>query len=91
MFASAKNPGGGFGNGAQAQEESLAASSALYACQQAAGQFCTFHRHQQDPRYSDRIIYCHAGVSIHVPPARASATVTNRKTGSGADHDSRTN
>jgi len=32
-FASAKNPGGGFLGGAQAQEESLARSSALYPCQ----------------------------------------------------------
>lgn len=31
-FASAKNPGGGFLGGASAQEESLARSSALYAC-----------------------------------------------------------
>jgi uncharacterized protein (TIGR02452 family) len=31
-FASAKNPGGGFLSGAQAQEESLARSSALYPC-----------------------------------------------------------
>ena len=30
-FASAKNPGGGFLGGSQAQEESLARSSALYA------------------------------------------------------------
>lgn len=31
-FASAKNPGGGFLGGAQAQEESLARASALYPC-----------------------------------------------------------
>jgi len=31
-FASAKNPGGGFLNGSQAQEESLARSSGLYPC-----------------------------------------------------------
>jgi len=31
-FASAKNPGGGFLGGSQAQEESLARSSALYHC-----------------------------------------------------------
>jgi uncharacterized protein (TIGR02452 family) len=32
-FASAKNPGGGFINGAEAQEESLARTSALYETQ----------------------------------------------------------
>jgi uncharacterized protein (TIGR02452 family) len=31
-FASARNPGGGFLTGAQAQEESLARASALYPC-----------------------------------------------------------
>merc|ERR1712113_311861 len=31
-FASARNPGGGFTTGAQAQEESIARSSGLYPC-----------------------------------------------------------
>src|SRR5215472_2566411 len=53
VFASAKNPGGGFRNGAQAQEESLARASALYACQLAAPGFYEFHRRQTDLRYSD--------------------------------------
>jgi uncharacterized protein (TIGR02452 family) len=57
VFASAKHPGGGFLSGAQAQEESIARSSALYPCQQAAGEFYDFHRRQSDLRYSDRIIY----------------------------------
>ncbi len=57
VFASAKKPGGGFLNGAQAQEESIARSSALYPCQVSAGEFYDFHRRQADLRYSDRIIY----------------------------------
>jgi uncharacterized protein (TIGR02452 family) len=57
VFASAKNPGGGFLNGAQAQEESVARSSALYATQLAAPDFYAFHRAQRDLRYSDRVIY----------------------------------
>jgi uncharacterized protein (TIGR02452 family) len=57
VFASAKNPGGGFRNGAQAQEESVARASALYACQLAVPEFYQFHRSQNDLRYSDRIIY----------------------------------
>lgn len=57
VFASARNPGGGFLNGAQAQEESLARASALYACQRMAPQFYAFHRQQSDLRYSDRVIY----------------------------------
>jgi uncharacterized protein (TIGR02452 family) len=57
VFASAKNPGGGFRTGAQAQEESIARSSALYPCQTAASEFYDFHRRQGDLRYSDRVIY----------------------------------
>jgi uncharacterized protein (TIGR02452 family) len=57
VFASAKDPGGGFLSGAQAQEESIGRSSALYSCQTAAGEFHAFHRRQGDLRYSDRVIY----------------------------------
>jgi uncharacterized protein (TIGR02452 family) len=57
VFASAKNPGGGFRNGARAQEEDIARASALYACQTAAGEFYAFHRQQRDLRYSDQVIY----------------------------------
>jgi uncharacterized protein (TIGR02452 family) len=66
VFASAKNPGGGFLAGAQAQEESIARSSALYPCQKAADGFYDFHRRQDDLRYSDRVIY-----SPRVPVFRA--------------------
>jgi uncharacterized protein (TIGR02452 family) len=57
VFASAKSPGGGFLNGAQAQEESIARSSALYPCQISAGEFYDFHRRHRDLRYTDRVIY----------------------------------
>jgi uncharacterized protein (TIGR02452 family) len=57
VFASAKNPGGGFLTGAQAQEESIARSSALYPCLRSVREFYEFHREQRDLRYSDRVIY----------------------------------
>lgn len=57
VFASAKHPGGGFRTGAQAQEESLARSSALYRCLAAVPQFYAFHRSRSDNLYSDRVIY----------------------------------
>lgn len=56
-FASAKNPGGGFLNGAHAQEESLARSSGLYATLCEAREFYDFHRAQGDLLYSDHMIY----------------------------------
>ncbi|GLW91922.1 TIGR02452 family protein [Actinokineospora globicatena] len=57
VFASARNAGGGFLNGAQAQEESLARSSALYPCLRAAGDFYAYHRAHEELVYSDRVIY----------------------------------
>ncbi|HBR75033.1 MAG TPA: TIGR02452 family protein [Cyanobacteria bacterium UBA11159] len=56
-FASAKNPGGGFLRGAQAQEESLARSSALYKSLLQCPQYYEFHRSHKSLLYSDRIIY----------------------------------
>lgn len=56
-FASAKNPGGGFLRGAQAQEESLARSSALYRSLLKCPDYYEFHRSHKSLLYSDRIIY----------------------------------
>ena len=56
-FASAKNPGGGFLNGAQAQEESLARSSGLYLSLLQAPDYYNSHRQQKSCFYSDRMIY----------------------------------
>lgn len=55
-FASATHPGGGFLNGARAQEESLARSSGLYACL-VSNEMYAFHKRQHDPMYSDYAIY----------------------------------
>jgi len=57
VFASAKNPGGGFLGGAKAQEEGIARASVLYPCLLTASEFYAFHRAQRDLRYSDRVIY----------------------------------
>ncbi len=56
-FASAKNPGGGFLSGAQAQEESLARSSGLYPCLTANFEMYEHNRRQQSCLYSDLMIY----------------------------------
>lgn len=63
-FASAKNPGGGFLGGSEAQEESLARASGLYACLRGSPYY-DFHRAQRDPVYSDHMI-----VSPSVPVIR---------------------
>jgi uncharacterized protein (TIGR02452 family) len=56
-FASAKNPGGGFLSGAEAQEESLARSSGLYHSLLQCYAFYNYHRAQKSALYSDRMIY----------------------------------
>ncbi|GAA2529472.1 TIGR02452 family protein [Winogradskya humida] len=57
VFASARNPGGGFLKGAKAQEESVARGSALYPTLLAAGDFYAYHRSRPELTYSDRVIY----------------------------------
>ncbi len=55
-FASATHPGGGFLNGARAQEESLCWSSGLYACLVDQPMY-DFHRQRHDPVYTDYTLY----------------------------------
>lgn len=55
-FASATSPGGGFLSGARAQEEYLARSSCLYACIR-DNPLYAFHRAQNDPFYTDYLLY----------------------------------
>lgn len=56
-FASAKNPGGGFLGGSQAQEESLARSSGLYPCIVQMQEMYSHNRQLKTCFYSDYMIY----------------------------------
>ncbi len=64
-FASAKNPGGGFLNGSQAQEESLARASALYVCLLGNMAYYDANRKARSLLYTDHMI-----VSPRVPVFR---------------------
>lgn len=67
-FASAKNPGGGFLNGSQAQEESLARASGLYPCLQSARAYYDINRSFGSCLYTDHVIW-----SPNVPVIRDDA------------------
>jgi len=56
-FASAKNPGGGFLKGSQAQEESLARSSGLYRCIARMTEMYEANRRFRSPLYTDHMVY----------------------------------
>ncbi len=56
-FASAKNPGGGFLNGAKAQEESLAVSSCLYRTLTTHEEYYKENRFCESMMYTDYAIY----------------------------------
>ena len=56
-FASARNPGGGFLGGSQAQEESIARSSSLYPSQIQMTEMYDYNRKQKSCLYSDYMIY----------------------------------
>lgn len=56
-FASARNPGGGFLGGSQAQEESLARSSGLYGCLLKGSAYYQANRPTRGGVYTDHLIY----------------------------------
>lgn len=62
-FASATNVGGGWLNGARAQEEYLCRNSVLAQCIGARREFYNYHQQHRAPRYSDTMLYS-PGVAV---------------------------
>ncbi len=60
VFASAKNPGGGFMGGAKAQEEDIARCSAHYHCVRTQRDYYEVNRREPSMLYTDHIIYAPA-------------------------------
>lgn len=56
-FASAKNPGGGFLGGSQAQEESIARATGLYPCLLKVNEYYEANRNSTSAIYTDYMIY----------------------------------
>jgi uncharacterized protein (TIGR02452 family) len=56
-FASARNAGGGFINGAKAQEEDLCRCSGLYPCLMTQRGYYEANRNQKSTSYTDHLIY----------------------------------
>lgn len=95
-FASAKNPGGGFLSGSQAQEESLARSSALHASLLRAPEYYERHRASPSLLYSDAailspqcpIIRNDDGALLDEPMVATLITCASPNTGALADNRS---
>jgi uncharacterized protein (TIGR02452 family) len=56
-FASGRNVGGGFLNGARAQEEDICRCSGLYRTLETAPGYYAANRHHRDTEYTDHVIY----------------------------------
>lgn len=56
-FASATQPGGGFLNGRNAQEETLSRQSALYSSLKSESEMYDYHKANNNPFYSNYMIY----------------------------------
>lgn len=80
-FASAKNPGGGFLNGANAQEESLAVSSGLYHCLLEQPEYYETNRVCNTMMYTDyaifspEVVFFRDGKKMNLLPKPVTASV----------------